>query len=275
MPISRRSTIAGAASVGLVATPADARGRRRGKVTFILVHGSFLGGWIWSPVAAHLQRSGHRVFHPSMTGCGDRRHLLNEGVGLQTHIDDVRNLIAFEGLSDVVLVGHSFAGITITGVANQMGEKLRGLIFYDAFVPTRARPAWVMPDASGRYSEAWIARTKKFVNGYGMNFHDFYPMEMLVPADNADVGAFVRARLTPHPMKQWTDPVSFSNGGWERARRIYIQPTRQTVQPSSEAMWGPAKGEGWDFCALAVPRLGMLTDPALFAEALESAAFSL
>lgn len=104
--------------------------------TFVLVHGAWRGGWIWKRVRKELARRGeHEVFTPTLTGCGDRSHLLAPSNDLETHIADVANLIRWEELDDVVLCGHSYAGCVVTGVADRLPERVRSLIYLDAFVP--------------------------------------------------------------------------------------------------------------------------------------------
>src|SRR3972149_5119926 len=103
--------------------------------TFVLVHGSFGGGWVWQKVTPLLRAGGHEVYTPRLTGVGDRSHLLNCGVDLTTHITDVASLLFYEDLSDVVLVGHSYAGMVITGVAAKVPERLKLLVYLDAYVP--------------------------------------------------------------------------------------------------------------------------------------------
>lgn len=103
--------------------------------TFVLVHGGFLGGWCWKHVRRILREAGHEVFTPTMTGAGDRYHLLTRDVGLATHVEDILAVLRYEDLRDVVLVGHSYGGMVITGVADRAHERLRQLVYLDAHVP--------------------------------------------------------------------------------------------------------------------------------------------
>jgi len=103
--------------------------------TFVLVHGAWHGGWCWQRVADRLRDNGHRVFTPTLTGLGERSHLLRAGVDLKTHIADVANVLTWEGLTDVVLCGHSYGGFVISGVAEEMATAIRSIVFLDAFVP--------------------------------------------------------------------------------------------------------------------------------------------
>ena len=109
---------------------------------FVLVHGSWAGGWQWAAIRESLEKEGHRVLTPSLTGMSDRHHLINENVGLQTHIDDIANLIEWEDLYNVILVGHSYGGMVITGVAAQVKDRLAHLVYVDAFLPRAGECAW-------------------------------------------------------------------------------------------------------------------------------------
>jgi pimeloyl-ACP methyl ester carboxylesterase len=103
--------------------------------TFVLVHGAWHGGWCWQRVADRLRGGGHTVFTPTLTGLGERSHLLRAGIDLKTHIADVVNVMKWEGLSGVVLCGHSYGGMVISGVAEALPQAIRSIVFLDAFVP--------------------------------------------------------------------------------------------------------------------------------------------
>lgn len=103
--------------------------------TFVLVHGAWHGGWCWRRVADRLRGYGHTVYTPTLTGLGERSHLLSAGVDLSTHVADVVNLMKWERLDDVVLCGHSYGGFVISGVAERMAPAIRSIVFLDAFVP--------------------------------------------------------------------------------------------------------------------------------------------
>jgi len=102
--------------------------------TFVLVHGAWHGSWCWKRVRRELQARGHEVFTPTLTGLGERLHLLSPQVNLETHITDVTNLIRWEELSDVVLVGHSYGGCAVSGVADRIPDRINALVYLDAFV---------------------------------------------------------------------------------------------------------------------------------------------
>ena len=268
-----KDTLAGTAgAAGLVALP---RERAQGSVapepelTFVLVHGTWHGGWVWRDVRQRLRALGHQVFTPTCTGCGEREHLSSPDVGLDTHIRDIINVIEFEELDNVVLVGHSFAGLTITGVADGLRDRIRHLIFFDALVPHDGRLAAIPRDPdSGEWPKWFQERQTRFIDGYRMVLWEDYPVDMLVPASEEAIVARLKRLITTHPMRQWTDELVLDNGGWAGLPRSYIHAVGQQYRMSSEAMVGPARKPGWHFVELDVPRDGMLTHPELVTETL-------
>ena len=107
----------------------------RKPATFVLIHGAFHGGWCYQRVAELLRAQGHRVYAPSLTGLADRSHLLSPSIGLKTHVDDVVNLFKWEDLHEVVLCGHSYGGMVITGAVEALEGRVKSLVYLDAMVP--------------------------------------------------------------------------------------------------------------------------------------------
>jgi pimeloyl-ACP methyl ester carboxylesterase len=273
-----RSAAAPAAAAALAmgaqtATPASAppSSQAVAQRTFVLVHGTWLGGWIWSRVADLLRAQGHRVYCPTATGCGEREHLTRPDVGLETHIEDIMNVLQFEELQDVTLVGHSFAGITITGVADRMRDRVRQLVYLDALVPAPGRMSGVTRNADGSLPEYWLKRRAKFIDGYRMSFFEEYPMAMLAPDDMPDVQAWLRRRITTHPMKQWEDELVLQGRGYEGLPKTFIHCTGQKFSQTSERMIGPAlNNPDWNFIRFPYPRTPMATHPRETADLLAS-----
>ncbi len=117
--------------------------------TFLLVHGSWSGGWQWEPVRSRLEAAGHRVLAPSLSGMADRHHIATIDMGLQTHIDDIARLLRWERLTEVVLVGHSYGGMVITGAAAAAAAHIAELVYLDAFLPRAGECAWdILPVAA-------------------------------------------------------------------------------------------------------------------------------
>src|SRR4051794_22386250 len=159
--------------------------------TFVLVHGTTGGGWVWRDIAAKLRAAGHEVYAPTLTGLSERIHLLTREVGLDTHITDVANVLRFEELHDVLLVGHSYAGMVITGVADQLPERIANLLFFDAVVPENGESSVSLSAPETRMQMEERVRT----GGDGW----LIPV-MRGPND-------LPSRNTPHPWKSWTDPI--------------------------------------------------------------------
>jgi pimeloyl-ACP methyl ester carboxylesterase len=107
--------------------------------TFVLVHGAWLGGWCWKKVTSQLRAAGHEVFAPTLTGLGERAHLFTPKVGLDTHVEDVVAVLEYEDLMDVILVGHSYAGMVIAGVAQKAANRLKELVYLDSFLPEHGK----------------------------------------------------------------------------------------------------------------------------------------
>lgn len=266
--LSRRSFAAATALASCMPLSTIAAASR--KTAFVLVPGTWHGGWVYRPLVETLVRRGHRAIAATCTGVGERAHLISPEVGLDTHVTDVSSLIEQEQLDDVVLLGHSFGGITITGVCDRLRERIRHVVFLDAFIPTRERPAWVMRDTEGQWPAWWEKRLPKFIDGYKMNFFAEYNMKMLLdPTIYPEIAESVRQRLTLHPAKQWTDPVSFANGGWETVPRSYIHCSGQQYRQTSAAMYGAARQPGWNWYELPTQRLAMLTHTETVADLLE------
>ncbi|NYT85252.1 alpha/beta fold hydrolase [Pollutimonas harenae] len=102
---------------------------------FVLVHGAFQGGWVYARVARKLREAGHDVYTPTLTGLGERAHLADRAINLDTHIQDIVNVFKYEDLTDAILCGHSYGGLVITGVAHEIGERIRTLFYLDAYAP--------------------------------------------------------------------------------------------------------------------------------------------
>jgi len=182
--------------------------------TFVLVHGAWHGGWCWSRVADRLRGAGHRVFTPTLTGLGERSHLLHAGIDLKTHIDDVVNVMTWERLTDVVLCGHSYGGMVISGVAEQMASKIRSIVFLDAFVPRDGEAAVNLTGPASRdniraaLQRGDIAAPSRSAEAFGVNQAD---------------RAWVDSLCVPHPIATFTDKIALTGAKDRIARKTYIR----------------------------------------------------
>jgi len=118
--------------------------------TYILVHGAWGGGWSYQTIARGLRAAGHDVYVPTLTGLGEREHLASPAIDLTTHVRDIVNLIEYEDLSDVILCGHSYGGMVITGAAAAVGGRIRTLFYLDAFLPRDGQALWDIADNDAR-----------------------------------------------------------------------------------------------------------------------------
>src|SRR5215470_4788110 len=133
--MTTRRTVIAAGLGTAVASSVPSGNAQTAQKTFVLVHGAWHGGWCWRRVADSLQRQGHKVFTPTLTGLGERSHLMSRNINLDTHITDVVNVFKWEDLKDAVLVGHSYGGWVISGVAEQALPRLASIVFLDAYMP--------------------------------------------------------------------------------------------------------------------------------------------
>jgi pimeloyl-ACP methyl ester carboxylesterase len=183
--------------------------------TYVLVHGAWHGGWCWVRVAERLRAAGHTVFTPTLTGLSDRSHLLAPNISLQTHIKDVANLISWEELTDVVLVGHSYGGMVITGAADRVADRIRTLVFVDAFTPRHGQAAFDL-----RAPEANALTLQKAKAGGGWRIAPT-PAEafMVNPADRA----WVDAKCTDLPIGCFSEKLHLSGAVDRIADRVYVR----------------------------------------------------
>lgn len=176
---------------------------------FVLVHGAWIGGWYWRPVAQALRKLGHETYASTLTGLGERIHLMSPSINLDTHIADAVNVIKWEDLSDVVLVGHSYGGMVITGVADALPDRIKSLVYLDAFVPNNGEalvnflPAGHPPP--------------QLVGEYCLK-----PLPAAFFGASPEVAALVDARTTPMPIACFTQPLKLSGGIDRVNKKTYI-----------------------------------------------------
>jgi pimeloyl-ACP methyl ester carboxylesterase len=233
--------------------------------TFVLVHGAFHGGWCWSRVARHLRANGHTVFTPTQTGLGERQHLLTADITLDTFIDDICAVMEAEELQDAVLVGHSFGGISITGVADRMPERVRHLVYLDSRILEAGQS---MLDADPERSGAWKRIAQ---DGDGLSIPP-PPAAYFDCPDPADV-AWIARRLTPHPLRTFTSPLNLANATIGNGRPCTYIACTDPVYPWLEPCRTWARGRhGWNWAEIAAGHDAMVSAPAELAALLIHAA---
>jgi pimeloyl-ACP methyl ester carboxylesterase len=225
---SRRAVLAASAGLttSLLAGQAGAQTKRaRTRKPIVLVHGAWHGGWCWRYTAERLRAAGHPVYTPTLTGLGDRAHLLGPHVDLETHIADISGLLAMEELDDAILVGHSYGGAVISAVADAHADQLSHLVYLDAVLLNSGESMLsAMPPARADSVKKLMA-----AGDIGMKppSADTFGLAPGDPLTN-----WVGRHLTPHPLASLVQAVSFTNGGGKGLPRTYIE----CVKPS---MFGP------------------------------------
>ena len=171
----------------------------------VLVHGGGHGGWCFKPLARLLRDTGHDVYTPTLTGLGERAHLFRADVDLECHVEDIVSVLHYEDLRDVVLVGHSYGGMVITGAADRSADRVGHLVYLDTMAPKDGQS---LVDIAS----AWMAVARadsRIVDGVEM---------CLFPSDESGYGvvddqtlAWMRPRLTPHPWRCFEQPLRLTN----------------------------------------------------------------
>jgi len=221
---------------------------------FVLIHGAFHGGWCWRDVAAGLRARGHVVFTPTLTGLGATSHLLTPDVDLDVHIQDVINLMHWEDLTDVRLVGHSYGGMVVTGVADRAADRIADIIYLDAIVPVNGQSALdVQPP--GRAD--WM-RGRAVENG-GVTIPPVEPE--LYGVTEPAAKAWVGAKCTPQPFATFSQKIRLSGGPAERvAKRLYILCTDPPL-PYMRQFYERAQAGHWEVMEMATGHDAMVTVP--------------
>ena len=217
--------------------------------TYVIVHGAWSGGWAWGAVARELRTAGHEAFTPTLTGLGERVHLANAAIDLDTHVLDVVNLLHYERLERVLLVGHSYGGMVVAGVAERIPERIDGLIYLDAFVPRDGESAEAIagPGLAGAIHEA----ARLHGDGWRVPF-------LGEPFDPE--------RVTVMPLGPLRSPLAVRNASARRLPRSFVhftaKPPEDPQAPIFESMAARVRAEeGWTYREAAFDHAPHLTHP--------------
>jgi pimeloyl-ACP methyl ester carboxylesterase len=239
-------------------------GLREGQrvATYVLVHGGGHGGWCYQPVARLLRSHGHEVYAPSLTGLGERAHLFASDVDLDCHITDIANLLHFEDLRDVILVGHSYGGMVITGAADRAADRVGHLVYLDAATPDNGQ---TLVDQAPEMMAAARANGR-IVDGVEMCL---YPTDEILPyygVRDADQLEWMKARLTPHPWKCFEQPLRLTNeAALARIPQTHLCTTLYMRWRDVDGLRRKANGRLWD---LDTGHDMMITEPGWVADKL-------
>ncbi|MFH1198008.1 MAG: alpha/beta hydrolase [bacterium] len=198
------------------------------KPVIVIVHGAWGGGWAFKKVDSILTQKGYTVYRPTLTGLGERVHLTSTEVGLSTHIEDVVNMILFEGLHDIILIGHSYGGMVITGVADRVPDRIRRKVYLDAFVPEDGESVLSIQGSRGD----WVKKMEK--DGFLIPF--WVKTDQTLPKD------------VPHPIKTLAEAISLKNEAAKQIPTTYILTVEagKKAQDDDFAMQAErAKTKGW------------------------------
>jgi pimeloyl-ACP methyl ester carboxylesterase len=232
--------------------------------TYVLVHGAWHGGWCWKRVADRLAFAGHAIYTPTQTGLGERKHLMSAGITPDTFIEDITNVIEMEELSDVILVGHSFGGRSICGVADRMRERLRRLVFLDAALPESGKSAFdlTLPELRAERIQA----AQEFSGGLSMPPPSAAAFGVGDPAD----AAWVERRLTPHPTATYRLPLVLKNPIGNGVPATYIRCVEPGYANTARSADFARSHPGWQYLEIRTGHDAMVTAPADLTEILLS-----
>lgn len=277
--LDRRAVLGGAAGMtaaGIVTrlgAPAPAAAQEE-PATFVLVHGAYAGAWIWRDVIPLLRAAGHEVYATTATGMGDRVHLADPAIDLDVYITDIVNVLAYEDLHDVTLVGHSFGGFIISGVAEQVPERLARLVYLDAIVPEDGQSNY----AFWGYNDEGIGlEYREGVAAGWPGFEVVYPgVEDFLRAmtkDPADADWLI-SKFTPQPLAASSQPIQLGNPTAAELPRAYIFCTEEKGTADEDPLTRIAErlrsDPAWSFQEIAANHMVLVNDPQATAEALLS-----
>jgi pimeloyl-ACP methyl ester carboxylesterase len=225
---------------------------------YVLVHGGFYGGWGWAQVARLLRAAGHEVYTPTMTGYGERSHLFGPDINLNTHIQDIALVLQCEDLNQVILVGHSYGAMAITGVAELMPERISRLVYMDTIIPKDGKTFFDLVGPA--QFQPWLDFAKEHGDGWR---GPALPSPATPP------------RWMPALIKPLIEPIDIKNPAAAKIPRGFILCTARDVKspiagsyPALDRAAEEAKQQGWWYRELNAIHGVMLSNPKLLTEVL-------
>ena len=231
--------------------------------TFVIVHGAWSGGHAWRWLRPLLQAAGNEVFTPALTGLGERSHLANAQIDLDTHVLDVVGVLEYEDLLQVVLVGHSYGGVVITGVADRVPERLAQLVYLDAEVPMDGQSEFDLlpPEERAVYQES--ARSK------GQGWRILPPVPEPLPDDLDANLRWAMSRMVPQPVATFAQPLRLTNPAGLGVSHTYVLCTKGKEGQEVPSYVQRAQADpSWRFVELAAGHGTHVTAPQTLADLL-------
>src|SRR3954471_18898607 len=227
--------------------------RRQSMATFVLVHGAWHGSWCWARVRRALADRGHQVFTPTLTGVGERSHLLSREIDLQVHVDDVANLIRWEALDEVILCGHSYGGCVISAAADAVPARIAALVYLDAFLLEEGEALHdLLPD---EHKEMQLSLANQYGEGWRVP-----PIPAEVFNVNARDRDWVDRQCTPQPLATFQQKLRLSGGLSSIMRNHFIYASGWEGTPFAPS-YERAQARGWTTSEIACGHDVMLDDP--------------
>jgi pimeloyl-ACP methyl ester carboxylesterase len=231
--------------------------------TFVLVHGAWHGGWCWRRVADLLQANGHKAFTPTLTGLGERSHLLSKDVNLDTHIADIVNVFRWENLREVCLVPHSYGGWPASGALEKIGDRVSSIVWLDSFLPSNSQRGFDFANPQSRaglvaaIEQGEIARPAPKAEFFLVNENDH---------------AWVDCMTTPQPVAVAMQPIKLSGARERIAKKTYIRAQRYP-QPAFDQAYAKCQADpSWRTLATQAGHDVMIDAPEWLAQVLIEAA---
>ncbi|MFW8566360.1 alpha/beta fold hydrolase [Orrella sp. 11846] len=222
--------------------------------TYVLLHGAWHGGWCWREVAAALRQAGHQVYTPTQTGLGERSHLLSKDITLDVFIDDLKNVLTWEDLNDVVLVGHSFGGIVISAVADQMPERIRHLVYLDSLILQNGQSAFSVISAD--VADERRALSQASSGGVSIPIPTPEAMGVSEPSQ----AAWLMSKCTPHPIATYESVLTLNNPVGNGLPATYVAVVPEYGPTTSSRTFAKTQKD-WRYLEMDAGHDAMLTSP--------------
>ena len=262
--VTRRGMIGGAAGLAAIAAANDSVGTasaQPARMTFVLVHGTLVGGWYWRRVSDLLEKKGQKVFSPTLTGLGERSHLLNRTINLDTHITDIVNVIKWEDLNDICLVAHPYGGWVASGALEQIGGRVSSIVWLDAFKPENGQKP--IDFTNEGFRKAFVSSMEKGEPGFPV------PPPKLPPIFvNEKDRDYVDSKLTPQPVGTYAQAITLSGARDRVEKKTYIRATKFPNLAFDKALAECKADPSWNTFETNAYHIVMLDEPEWLADTL-------